>query len=177
MDKQSGHIAQEEFIKLLEQQGHKVIRPSRGAEDAERRIAACLSACKGITTKALEAGGLNNFDLQLDRMLLTQQRDELLAAFEEVLRISDRKHDAWDRARAAIAAAKGEQSPRYTSITKGGSYERLGTIRGAGSLKGLSGIAYRDPATGNLFVREPECFAARMTLIPDPADAVDGVAQ
>lgn len=33
--------------------------------------------------------------------------DELVAAFEEVLRISDRKHDAWDRAKEAIAAAKG----------------------------------------------------------------------
>jgi hypothetical protein len=33
---------------------------------------------------------------------------QLLAAFEEVLRISDRQHDAWDRAKAAIAAAKGD---------------------------------------------------------------------
>lgn len=34
---------------------------------------------------------------------LRAQRDELVAALREVLDISDRKHDAWDRARAAIA--------------------------------------------------------------------------
>lgn len=32
-----------------------------------------------------------------------EQRDELLTSFKEVLRISDRKHDAWDAAKAAIA--------------------------------------------------------------------------
>lgn len=33
---------------------------------------------------------------------------ELLAALEEVIAISDRKHDAWDRAKAAIAKATQE---------------------------------------------------------------------
>ena len=33
---------------------------------------------------------------------------DLLAALKEVVRISDRKHDAWDTARAAIAKATGE---------------------------------------------------------------------
>lgn len=33
---------------------------------------------------------------------------ELLAALEAVVAISDRKHDAWDAAKAAIAKAKGE---------------------------------------------------------------------
>lgn len=32
---------------------------------------------------------------------------ELLAALKEVVAISDRKHDAWDMARAAIAKAEG----------------------------------------------------------------------
>jgi hypothetical protein len=32
---------------------------------------------------------------------------DLLAALKEVVRISDRKHDAWDAARAAIAKAEG----------------------------------------------------------------------
>jgi|HubBroStandDraft_4_1064222.scaffolds.fasta_scaffold01416_11 hypothetical protein len=32
---------------------------------------------------------------------------ELLAALKEVVRISDRKHDAWDSAHAAIAKAEG----------------------------------------------------------------------
>lgn len=35
---------------------------------------------------------------------------DLLAALEAVVFISDRKHDAWDKARAAIAKAKGQQS-------------------------------------------------------------------
>jgi LPS O-antigen subunit length determinant protein (WzzB/FepE family) len=82
--------------------------PTKGAEDAARRVSACIAACKSISTKALESGDLNNFELQRDRMVLTQQRDELISALEEVLRISDRKHDAWDRARAAIASAKAE---------------------------------------------------------------------
>jgi hypothetical protein len=38
---------------------------------------------------------------------LTAQRDELLDALKEVVRISDRKHDAWDKAKAAIAKAEG----------------------------------------------------------------------
>ena len=33
---------------------------------------------------------------------------DLLAALEEVVRISDRKHDAWDAAKAAIKKARGE---------------------------------------------------------------------
>jgi hypothetical protein len=33
---------------------------------------------------------------------------DLLAALERIVAISDRKHDAWDDAKAAIAKAKGE---------------------------------------------------------------------
>lgn len=44
------------------------------------------------------------------RMHLIAAAPELLAALEEVVRISDRKHDAWDAAHAAIAKAKGGQS-------------------------------------------------------------------
>ncbi|EGO8462042.1 hypothetical protein ERU12_01045 [Escherichia coli] len=32
--------------------------------------------------------------------------DELLTAMEEVLRISDRQHDAWDKAKAAVSACR-----------------------------------------------------------------------
>ena len=39
-----------------------------------------------------------------------QQRDELLAALEEVVRISDRKHDAWDRAHDIMTKIKGGAS-------------------------------------------------------------------
>lgn len=35
------------------------------------------------------------------------QRDALLAATEEIIRISDREHDAWDAAKAVIAEIKG----------------------------------------------------------------------
>lgn len=52
----------------------------------------------------------------------------------------------------------------YTSISKGGTYTKLGAIRGAGSLKGLAGIAYQNDK-GDLFIREPECFAKRMVLM------------
>jgi hypothetical protein len=38
---------------------------------------------------------------------LTAERDELLDALKEVVRISDRKHDAWDKAKAAMARAEG----------------------------------------------------------------------
>ena len=40
---------------------------------------------------------------------LTEQRDKLLAALVEVIRISDRDHDAWNHAKALIAEAKGEK--------------------------------------------------------------------
>lgn len=61
-------------------------------------------------------------------------------------------------------------SQRFTSISKGGTYERLGTIQGAGSFKGLLGVAYRNEK-GSLFIREPECFAKRMVLIKPEGDA------
>lgn len=64
-----------------------------------------------------------------------------------------------------------EPAPRFTSVSKGGIYERLGAIRGAGSLKGLTGTAYRDEK-GALFIREPECFAKRMVLIKPEGDAL-----
>ena len=34
---------------------------------------------------------------------------ELYETLEEVIRISDRKHDAWDKAKAALAKARGEK--------------------------------------------------------------------
>jgi hypothetical protein len=50
-------------------------------------------------------------EAKLVTLAIIAQRDELLSALEEVVRISDRKHDAWDRAHAAIAAAKGTPEP------------------------------------------------------------------
>ena len=155
---------------------------TKGAEDAARRVSACLAACAGISTKALEKGRLSPDAFQLEESRADraeQQRDDLVSAFEEVLRLSDRKHDAWDRAHAVIAKAKAPShqwktgaategatsaADRYTHLTKGGVYEKLGAIYGAGSLKGLAGIAYCNDA-GKLFIREPESFAARIQLI------------
>jgi hypothetical protein len=65
--------------------------PTTGAEDAAHRVSACIAACKNISTKALESGDLNNFDLQRNRMVLTQQRDELLAALENLERANERR--------------------------------------------------------------------------------------
>lgn len=72
-----------------------------------------------------------------------------------------------ERARQQLAVfGAADKQPRYTSVSKGGSYTKLGAIRGAGSLKGLAGIAYQNEK-GDLFIREPECFAKRMVLVGD----------
>ena len=71
-----------------------------------RRIVACVNACEGLSTDELERFGLASaFGTEL--LEIEKQRNQLLAALEEVIRISDRKHDAWDNAKAAIAAVKG----------------------------------------------------------------------
>lgn len=59
----------------------EIIDPETGApsESNARRLVACWNACQNITTDAIETGSLDLFQLQLDRMMLTQQRDELLS--------------------------------------------------------------------------------------------------
>jgi hypothetical protein len=47
------------------------------------------------------------FSTSEDIALLLSAPD-LYEALEEVVRISDRKHDAWDKAKAALARARGE---------------------------------------------------------------------
>ncbi|QNJ57412.1 hypothetical protein Dolphis_106 [Pseudomonas phage Dolphis] len=139
------------------------------SETNARRLVACWNACEGITEAELSHGPV----LPLHRhSSLVAQRDELLAILTSLMTPSVESspvawHDAKRRARAAIAKAKAEQpsAEHFTSITKGGTYERLGAIRGAGQLKGLAGIAYRDVKTGGLFIRTPECFAARMKKV------------
>lgn len=102
------------------------------------------------------------------------QRDLLLAALCEVERDIEHLRLSHfvdlEKVSAELAAAKAgvDSRPRYTSVSKGGSYVKLGVIRGAGSLKGLSGIAYQDEK-GALFIREPECFAKRMVLVEQQA--------
>jgi hemoglobin-like flavoprotein len=51
-----------------------------------------------------EAGTITN-STGLTPKQLAEQREELLSALKEVIRISDRKHDAWDKAKAAISKA------------------------------------------------------------------------
>ena len=45
---------------------------------------------------------------QIEIDALKAQNAELISSFSEVLRISDRQHDAWDAAKAAIAKARGD---------------------------------------------------------------------
>lgn len=44
----------------------------------------------------------------LDNAFLISAAPDLLAALKEVVALSDRKHDAWDKAKAAIALAEGK---------------------------------------------------------------------
>lgn len=57
------------------------------------------------------------------------------------------------------------KQPRYTCVSKPGEYEIIGTSSGAGTMKGVPLIVYRDVKTGRLFHREPENFMARMKKI------------
>lgn len=59
-----------------------------------------------------------------------------------------------------------EKPKQYTCVSKGGVYEVVGTAAGAGPLKGIPLIIYRDVASGKLYHREPENFAVRMKAIP-----------
>lgn len=70
-----------------------------------RRIVACVNACRGVDNNQLMVTSVSGAILMLREA--EQQREGLLAALEEVVRISDRKHDAWDRAKAAIDKCKG----------------------------------------------------------------------
>lgn len=70
-----------------------------------------------LLTERLVAMLIESHEMQcLMKTMARKQRDsttallnELVKAAEEVIRISDRKHDAWDAAKAAIAKAKGER--------------------------------------------------------------------
>lgn len=94
-------------------------------EDA-RRIVACVNACRGLPTDELEQKGLiaavGSDLLELDGQLaeIKQQRDELLAALEDIIAYNvqyatDKYGDASkaetmscvQRSRAAISKAKG----------------------------------------------------------------------
>lgn len=63
-----------------------------------------------------------------------------------------------------------KQAKLYTSVSKGGEYELVGTSHGAGKLKGFPLMIYRDATTGQMFHREPEEFATRMKAIEPKVD-------
>lgn len=173
-------------IAELQEGGHLPKPESKGAEDAARRVSACLAACSGMTTKALEAmpHPFSNL-LSQEFQDVVNHRDQMVASLQKYQEAFDNLFaqccsnpikNAWGKQvdmtllnEAQMLAGRTLKQvptePRFTSITKGGTYERLGAIRGAGQLKGVAGIAYRDVKTGGLFIRTPECFAARMKVI------------
>lgn len=55
-----------------------------------------------------------------------------------------------------------QNAKRYTSVSKGGEFELVGTSSGAGQRKGDVVIVYRNVETGQILHREPEDFAMRM---------------
>jgi len=74
-------------------------------EDASR-IVACVNACAGMRNDELEGGLLLGvMNQKMER--LKRELDELNAACKEVIAISDRQHDAWDKAKAVIARIEG----------------------------------------------------------------------
>ena len=90
----SGITVDEYFIRRPEDDvavAADVIDPETGApsESNARRLVACWNACQNIATEAIESGSLDLFQLQLDRMVLTQQRDELLKTLERISRPHD----------------------------------------------------------------------------------------
>lgn len=61
-----------------------------------------------------------------------------------------------------------QNAKRYTSVSKGGEFEVVGTSSGAGQRKGDVVIVYRNVETGQVLHREPEDFAMRMKPITKP---------
>lgn len=109
----------------------------------------------------------NGSMLQALRDKAERERDQLRAALQLMLENHVPKVNPFSDAAVLSASSTLAKitatGQRYKSLSKGGSYTKLGVIRGAGALKGLAGIAYQNDK-GDLFVREPECFAKRMVL-------------
>lgn len=61
-----------------------------------------------------------------------------------------------------------QNAKRYTSVSKGGEFEIVGTSSGAGQRKGDVVIVFRNVETGQILHREPEDFAMRMKPITKP---------
>lgn len=61
-----------------------------------------------------------------------------------------------------------QNAKRYTSVSKGGEFEIVGTSSGAGQRKGDVVIVFRNVETGQILHREPEDFAMRMKPLTKP---------
>lgn len=69
----------------------------------------------------------------------------------------------WFERKEKLPAPPPTANPLYTCVGKGGSYELLGRAIFAGELKNFDPVtAYRDTKTGQLFLRAPADFEARM---------------
>lgn len=79
---------------------------SGNAEANARRIVACVNACEGISTENLEYG-LPVKELVQQCNEAIWQRDELLAALEEIAQHAGLGHQIANFARKAIASVKG----------------------------------------------------------------------
>ncbi|WP_455233180.1 hypothetical protein [Geopseudomonas aromaticivorans] len=106
----------------------------QAAQDNASRIAACMNACEGIKTEALERHGIDGvmFGTKEWLMRLEDQRDALMAALESALSVLDDVQDninpergyadeleaevssAVDAARATIARMNGESMPKVS---------------------------------------------------------------
>lgn len=75
-------------------------------KETASRLVACWNACETVSTEDLEIISDADENFSIVRNRFVAQRDKLIAATEEVLRISDRKHEAWDKVKAMIAEIK-----------------------------------------------------------------------
>ena len=79
-----------------------------------RRIVACVNACAGIPTEALEDGSARAERDQLREMTggtfyeIKKQRDELMKALEHQCEVLNRNGYSTNKAQEAIARVKGE---------------------------------------------------------------------
>lgn len=72
-----------------------------GGAGARETVIAVVKGSTGVTMTSMDEEEAANASL-------IAAGPELLEALKEIVAISDRKHDAWDRAKAAIAKAQGE---------------------------------------------------------------------
>lgn len=80
--------------------------PDTKAEENSRRLTACWNACEGISTENLE-DNLPVKELAQQYNEAIRQRDELLAALEEIVQHTGLGHPIANFARKAIASVKG----------------------------------------------------------------------